>query len=243
MLKKEALLLTLFSAVKPAAFPSQQKFYLNILLAVICFSFLASCKQSNGIPTTRQLQSIINAMDYAYYGPYTSGKLPITDNITIVGTVTIASYQLKVPSDCVMRDDCQHAVSFVDAYGAEGIKISPYPPLSVVYPPGVLTLSDVTLRLRTILEDTHLSQYNFTPVVQILPPTDQPCGESQFRCSADQLCYNYFSSYCQYCLGMSQKHCACRGPDGILDNGTECIVWLSGDSGISGICHNGECAE
>ena len=83
------------------------------------------CDYSVLIDNATQLTSILNSMEYEYYGPNGSGHLPITEDIQVMGEITISSEELTVPEECTSLDDCRLQVSFTDLFGAEGIVLSP----------------------------------------------------------------------------------------------------------------------
>lgn len=189
--------------------------------------------------------SILNSLEYENYGIYSDGNLPITEDIQINGTVVISSAQLKVPKECLDRQDCRHHVGFTDEYGADGISVISYP--GYFYPPGTLILTNVTLRFRPLLIDTHPWLYNHVPVVQLMPPSDYECEESHIKCEYDQVCYSTsasfcsYCSYCQHCIGLSHQECVCRDEEEIFPDGTGCEFFVSGDAIMSGECQSGKC--
>ena len=191
-----------------------------------------------------QLLSILNSLQYEYY-PLPGGKLPITEDITIIGTVTISSEELEVPDECSNIDYCRLLVGFEDLYGAEGISLTPLS--DEPYAPCSLTLTNVRLRFRTLVINLGgpppppSLKYNKYPVIQLLPPSDYDCDETQIKCDEDQVCYDDYSSYCLHCLALSQEECVCRDENEIFDDGTDCMV-ITGDDTIDyGECQNGEC--
>lgn len=214
-----------------------------IFLVLISFSMvLYSCDTKN----SSQLLDILNSLEYEYYGYYSSGHLPITEDIQINGTVVISSAQLKIPKECLDRQDCRHSIGFSDEYGTDGISV--IPDLGYFnYPPGTLILTNVKLRFRTLLIDTHPDQYNFVPVIQLMPSSDYECEESDVKCANDQVCYGTsdrfcsYCSYCQNCLGISHQECVCQDEDGKFPDGTFCQFFVSGDAIMMGECQDGEC--
>lgn len=212
-----------------------------ILIVLISFTIGLSSCESIFVCNSSQLLSILNSLHYEYYGPYADWGLPISEDIQIIGTVTISSEQLEVPEECANRLDCRDQVGFADVYGADGISLTPIPPNDGLYPPASLTLTNVKLRLRPLFIDTHPMEFNYVPVIQLMPPSDHECEGSQIRCEMDQVCYDSYLSYCKSCLDFSQYKCVCRDENGILPDGTECMIMLSNDSFMIGECQDGEC--
>jgi hypothetical protein len=153
------------------------KYIFLSLTAVIIFvlSFLPGgcdlCDQDNQTSTTtsfqidngtpeKELLSLLNAQTYEYYR---HGTLPITDDIEIVGKITISTEQLEVPQDWVehFHGDCRVHVGFADYYvsNIDGIELSAnYMAMeasSFSIEPAVLTLTDVKLRFRHLIVNTH----------------------------------------------------------------------------------------
>jgi len=188
-----------------------------------------------------QLLSILHSQDFGYLNPYSGGNLPITDDIQVAGTVTISSLQIEVPEDCKGEYNyCRQSVGFEDNYGADGISLSPLSS-EYFYPPSSLTLTNVRLRFRPLIINTGPWEYNFIPVIQLMPPSDHECDDTQTKCDVDEVCYDNYFSYCLYCLALSQEECACRDArGGIFADGTPCIV-VGGCIVSEGECQDGLC--
>ena len=217
------------------------------ILLLVCISLafgLSSCAVV--VFNSSQLLAIINSLDYGYYS-YQSGNLPITQDILIVGSITISSEELEVPVECSNMDYCRPLVGFEDNYGAEGISFTPSS--SEEHPLGSLTLTNVVLRLRPLVINEGGPppppeiKYMKYPVIQLMPPADHECENYQIRCDVDQVCYNNYISYCLHCLTLSQEECDCRDENGIFDDGTSCIVVTGDDTYYNGECQDGKCEE
>ncbi len=79
---------------------------------------IAGFDEPTTISTSCGLLAILNTLTYTEQ----SGLLPITDDISIDGTVTLFSVFLDVPDNLVASPFCLHkVVSFEDKYGADGI--------------------------------------------------------------------------------------------------------------------------
>jgi hypothetical protein len=185
----------------------------------------------NVVYDASQLLAILNSLTYKEWGNYTIGGLPISDDIHIVGTVTISSELLEVPEECKNREDCRHLVAFKNNYGADDISL----PSEFS-----LTLTNVTVRFRALLVDTHPSEFNLTPMIHVMPPSYHQCDDSQTKCEIDQVCYNNWFWYCKDCLTLTPDKCVCRDEDGIFADGTDCRFAIS-DIEMRGTCQAGEC--
>lgn len=214
-----------------------------ILSILVSFSISLSSCDCTGVYSSYQLLTILNSLEYEYRGPYSSGHLPITENIQIIGTVTISSKQLVVPEVCADQDDCRHHIGFENKYDAEGIFLSAeYFDFYSAPFTSSLTLTDIKLRFRPLLLDTHMRlESNHTPVLQLMPPSDYECEESHIKCDIDEVCYDRYQDYCQHCLALSHRKCVCRDKDWVFTDGTSCTFFVSGDAIIMGECQDGEC--
>lgn len=210
--------------------------------AIILFTFMLSI---DGLPSCNinqafQLVSILNSLEHEYYGRQHYGELPITEDIQINGTVVITSKQLDVPGECLDRNDCRHYFGFSNLYEDDGVNIVSSPGIYIAYPPGTLILTNVRVRFRKLLVDTHPWFFNHVPVIQVLPPSDHECEEFETKCEHDQVCYNSIL-HCQYCMELTPPECVCRDEGGTFSDGTSCEFFISGDVIISGVCQDGEC--
>jgi len=210
-----------------------------LLFALLSITVGFSSCECVGVYNSFQLLSILNSLEYEYHGPYSSGHLPITEDIQIIGTVTLSSEQLVVPEECANRNDCRNQVGFEDMYGADGISLSPISSDIPGFSPSSLTLTNIKLRFRPLLIDTHPWLYNHVPVIMLMPPSDQECNA--IKCEIDQVCYDRYRDYCQHCLALSHQECVCRDEDGIFPDGTFCQFFISGDVIMMGECQDGEC--
>ncbi|MCK5255915.1 MAG: hypothetical protein KAQ81_07830 [Deltaproteobacteria bacterium] len=210
-----------------------------LLFALLSITVGFSSCECVGVYNSFQLLSIIlNSLEYEFY-PNTSGHLPITEDIQIIGTVTLSSEHLIVPEECANRNDCRNQVGFEDMYGADGISLSPISSDIPGFSPSSLTLTNIKLRFRPLLIDTHPWLYNHVPVIMLMPPSDQECNG--IKCEIDQVCYDRYQDYCQHCLALSHQECVCRDENGIFPDGTFCQFFISGDVIMMGECQDGEC--
>lgn len=192
------------------------------------------------IRSSSELVSKLNSLTFKRE----QGNLPITEDIRIIGTVTVASTQITVPEGLAYGLLCLHkAVSFEDTYGADSIIIKyvlPWPPSP--YGPAFLTLTDTTLRFRPlIIEKRSPPILCDFPVIQLIPPSDYTCSDKQTKCPVDNVCYDDYQVYCRYCLALSPEECVCRDESGTLSEGTPCTFFPGGDVMFEGTCRNGTC--
>lgn len=215
------------------------------LFLITCAVTLSSCENKrNVIFTSNQLIALLNSLIYENED---AQDLPISDDIQIIGTVTISSEQLAIPAECDNKNEekyheinCRHIVGFENKYPASGIIVHP---LSYeYYPPAKITLTNVKLRFRPIYISFYLvAGYDLIPVIQILSPSDYECSGTDIKCSRDGLCYDNDRGYCYRCLLMTQEECACRDEKGVYPDGAECWLYYGGDVLQSGTCKNGNC--
>ena len=214
----------------------------------------AGCRQLDNIVTSEEeLLALLNSQTYQYYD---YGELPITDDIMVVGTVTIPTDQLTVPQEWVdrFRGDCRDHVGFFTNYDDEGIDLSAdswemEPERTIV--PATLKLTDIVLRFRPLIVNTHPGGIkNHTPIIFLMPPSYHRCADNQTKCDNDNVCYLksyfyfslHFSEYCLYCLGLSHEVCACTYDDGThLPDGLYCEYSPPGDLRWRGVCQDGSC--
>jgi len=195
------------------------------------------------ITSTEDLVAVLAATSWQGLGAYTSGPLPITPDLVISGSVVLDASDLPIPADCLGRPDCSGEGGFwvgapVPGVGGQGDADLP---CGDAY--ARLTLTDTTLRLRPFLYDTHPCEYNFVPIVEVAAPCGSPCGEGQALCPVDGVCYGVGAGFCQACEGGSKETCACRGPEGPLNEGASCTYWQSGDVKCVGTCQQGICTS
>jgi hypothetical protein len=146
--------------------------------------------------------------------------------------VTISSEILEVPKQCKDRDDCRQRIGFEDYCGADGISL---------FSDSLVAFNNVTVRFRGVLRDTHPGEFNLTPMIYVMPPSNHECDDLEMRCAVDDVCYGSWESYCKYCLALTQEECVCRDGDGVFGDGTQCWVFMSADVRLMGACQEGAC--
>jgi hypothetical protein len=199
------------------------------------------CPEPITVASADDLVAVLAATSWEGSGGYTSGPLPITPDVVVTGTVVLKAADLPIPEDCLRRSDCSPRGGFrmgvpvpgvLADGGAEGPCISGF---------SRLTFNNTTFRLRPVLYDTHPCEYNFVPLVAVVPPCGSPCEDGQELCPADGACYDAGATFCRLCTGGSKEACACRGPEGPLAEGASCDYWQSGDVQCVGTCRQGTC--
>jgi hypothetical protein len=202
------------------------------------------CAVGPTITSANELVSIIEATSsWVAHGPYTTGCLPASAEIRVLGTLTVQTDQIAVPTVCEPRSDCRKAVRFRVT--------NPLPPgVECVRPEAwyayslcpAITLRDATIRLRPVLEDIHPSSFgNFAPIVDVLPPCSTPCTSEELACPATHTCWADVRDHCAYCLGGDNEACACWNGSSFESDGTACDLATSGDVIELGTCRAGRC--
>jgi hypothetical protein len=200
------------------------------------------CPDPIAVASTEDLVAVLAATAWEGLGAYTSGPLPITPDLVVTGTVVLNAADLPIPANCLGRTDCQPQGTFRTGTPVPGATLEGEADLTCTEGYARLTLSATTVRLRPALRDTHPCRYNFVPIVEVAPPCGSPCGEGQALCPVDGVCYSAGTGFCQACEGGSKEACACRGPEGPLEDGASCTYWESGDVRCDGRCEQGVCA-
>lgn len=199
------------------------------------------CPDPVSVDSAEGLVAALAALSWEGSGAYTSGPLPITPDLVVVGTVVLDAAALPIPANCLERADCRPEGAFSTRMALPGAVLDGEAGLDCGSGAARLTLTDATVRLRPLLRDTHPCRYNFVPLVQVVPPCGSPCAEGQALCPADGVCYEVGTGFCQACEGGSKEACACRGPEGPLEEGASCSYWQSGDVRCDGTCRQGTC--
>ena len=168
-------------------------------------------------------------MDWAGAGAYSSGLQPITPDLVVTGTVVLEAADIPIPEECLERSDCGHKGGFYGGSLPAGATLQDEADLTCLTAASRLTLTNTTVRLRTVLIDTHPCAVNFVPVVEVEMPCGPPCPEGSDLCPGDGVCYARGDTFCRLCEGNSRQACACRGADGPLPEGASCSYWQSGD--------------
>jgi hypothetical protein len=200
------------------------------------------CPAPVTVSSLEDLLAVLAATPWEGLGGYTSGPLPISPDLVVVGTVVLEASDLPVPEDCLIRPDCSSQGGFRMGVAVPGVAAEGEAEGPCVSGFARLTLTDATLRLRPVLYDTHPCEFNFVPMVAVVPPCDSPCGEGQILCPLDGVCYEAGEAFCRLCEGGTKEVCSCRGAEGPLGEGASCRYWQSGDVECVGTCRQGVCA-
>ena len=211
----------------------------NFILPFLLSLLLLSCKQIKIIYTPSDLLLLLNSLDYSYLSP-SGGKLTVTKDVHIIGTITISSKQLNIPTECSSIDYCRALVSFEKQYETDDIS------LNETESEWFLTLSNVTLRFRPVIANLGGpppigDDYMRYPVIQLLQPSYKQCEDTSIKCDKDKVCYESYDSYCLYCEQLTQIECNCRDKDGVYPNGAYCRIITGDDTYIDGECRSGKC--
>ena len=200
------------------------------------------CPDPITVGSPDDLVAVLAAIPWEGLGAYTSGPLPITPDLVVAGTVVLEAADLPIPANCLGRSDCRPQGAFRVGTPLPGVALEGEAGLDCTSGAVRLTLTDTTVRLRPFLRDTHPCRYNFVPLVEVAPPCGSPCGDGQALCPVDGVCYAVGTGFCQACEGGTKEACACRGPEGPLEDGASCTYWQSGDVRCDGTCRQGACA-
>jgi hypothetical protein len=200
------------------------------------------CPAPVAISSTGDLLAVLAGMDWAGSGAYSSGLQPITPDLVVTGTVVLEAAAIPLPAECLERSDCSHQGGFFGGALPAGATLQGEADLTCLTAASRLTLANTTVRLRTVLVDTHPCAVNFVPVVEVEAPCGTPCGPGLALCPGDGVCYAQGDSFCRRCEGGGREECACRGADGPLPEGAHCTYWQSGDVRCDGTCRQGTCA-
>ncbi len=119
--------------------------------------------------------------------------------------------------------DCQPEVVFFNNYKVEGIIIDYLDTYThYLIKPSVLSLTDITLRFRSVLLCGQGFGFPRIPIVYLMPPSNYECESDKIKCNMDNVCYSSHN-YCLHCMAMSLEDCACRNSQGFIDvDGIDC---------------------
>lgn len=199
-------------------------------VAAVCFGLLAgagACRVQT-VPDAARLIEVVESLETSPYPLLQGGSLPVSGNVVVAGSVRVTTEDFS--EDIVFDNHCAHAGVVLQESDCGT----------------ALTLTQVTVRFRKLivtpggpplLPGDPSGQVR----LQILPPSFQECGESQFACDADRVCYETYESYCLHCLALPQADCDCRDEAGVLADGTACMVIFGDDVLAPGTCSQGTC--
>jgi hypothetical protein len=201
------------------------------------------------IQASAELLASIAASEWTASGGYTSSLPSVSPDYQAGEAFVLSAAEIQVPPSCQARSvptspgsNCRNAVAVQLSNQLPAITcLQTEQVLWGEYCAQVSIPAGAAFRFRGVLLDTHPAQWNYIPVLELLPPSDAPCLEGEFRCAVDQTCFAGFDGYCRSCLGLEKERCACQSPQGDLPDGSACQYWLSGDVLMSGKCQAGVC--
>ncbi|MBN2113633.1 MAG: hypothetical protein JW785_05835 [Acidimicrobiia bacterium] len=199
------------------------------------------CPEARPVIDSQDLIDELALLTWEGWGPYSSGVKPVTADLVITGTVALNASALPVPENCLSRPDCSPQAGLVLHPGVAGAVGEGDAYIECADSYARIVLTDTTVRLRPYLRDTHPCAFNYVPMVEVLPPCGTPCSEGQGLCPVDGVCYSLGDAFCRLCEGGTKEECACRGPEGPLEEGAPCSYWQSGDMKCEGRCRSGAC--
>lgn len=191
------------------------------------------------ITTASELETKIEATPkWTAFGEYTTGCLYASEDITISGAITIDGATLDTPPLC---NDCPTGAEFVLRDSPPGVECIGAESFWDFTTCDSIVLTDTTIRFRTLMRDIHPAFPNYLYTVEVLPPTETPCGAEQYACGATSACWSSARDYCAYCLDGDNEQCACWEGTKFMSDGTQCHFMVSGDVQLSGTCEAGVC--
>lgn len=199
------------------------------------------CPEARPVADSQDLLDELALLPWEGWGLYSSGVRPVTVDLVITGTVVLDASAVPAPENCLNRPDCSPQAGLVLGPAVTGVVGEGDAYLECADSYARLVFTDTTVRLRPYLRDTHPCAFNYVPMVEVLPPCGAPCGAGQGLCPVDGVCYALGDAFCRSCEGGTKEECACRGPEGPLEEGASCSYWQSGDMKCEGRCRAGAC--
>jgi hypothetical protein len=200
----------------------------------------AQCAAPTPVHADTDLAAGIAAAPWPRKGPYTTGCLAASGDLRVDGSLTFDAGAIAVPAECA--GGCLDRVSFRLVGAPAGVSCVAMDPAAHLGTCATVRVTDATVRVRPIIQDTHASPTgNFAPVVEILGACASPCAASELACPASHTCYGSERDFCAYCLGGDNQTCACWTPSGQAVDRTTCHLYL-GDIMVTGTCQAGACA-
>jgi hypothetical protein len=199
------------------------------------------CKPPTAVQSEADLIAALNALPWQGIGPYSSKVLQVSDDFQFTTEVTLDAAKVAVPSSCMNASDCRHEVAFQLPNNLAGATCKTKVSAGVIEACKVIAIKSTTVRFRANFIDTHPSQYNFVPLIRIVPECNAPCAQGEIRCLATNTCWASFLSYCKLCLAKDNQACPCLTEQGPKAEGTSCYFMVSGDVVCEGECKDGVC--
>lgn len=198
-----------------------------------------ACEVGATVSNVDTLATLINFTPAVHNARYSTGCLTASSDIAIDGTITLASTDVAVPSDCT--GDCRQEVKFRLRDQPAGVTCHDPEHFFDFTLCGSVTLTSTTVRVRSLIRDVHPGSPNHLPMVEILPACTTPCADDQFACPATNTCWSSARDYCAYCLGGDNETCACWDGDSPQADGSSCSFYVTGDIVEAGTCEAGRC--
>lgn len=209
-------------------------------------SFPAACPQTTCAPASAtvhsvgELDALLQARTWTSFAFYTTGCLPASDDIVVQGTLTLDAQSLTRPSGC--GADCRTEIAYRLLDAPAGVTCDELDPIDRLHACSKITITNTTLRVRTLIEDIHPASPNSTSVLELMGPCTEACPTSAFTCEESHTCWGSERDYCAYCLGGTNETCACWHASGLAADGTTCSIYVSGDVTVGGVCAGGACS-
>ena len=199
-----------------------------------------ACATATPIASTLDfIAAVDSSRPWTGRGEYTTGCLPASGDHVVTGTVTVRGDALAMPPNGA--NTFRPEPRFVLRDAPPGVTCDVDEDLFDFTICDAITITDTTIRLRTLLIDIHPAPGNFVAVVEVLAACDAPCGAEQFDCEASNTCWSAERDHCAYCLGGTNEACACWRDGELAPDGTACDMFVSGDVVIQGTCDAGAC--
>jgi len=202
----------------------------------------ASCLPATDVTDAAALGALLDEASWSWVGPYTSTRMEVTGDVHFTDAVVFDALDLAVPPGCAGQFDCRQRVGFTLGQDLAGVTCDALDEESWLSLCGTVAFdADTTVRFRATLQDTHPSEWNYVPIIQLLPACEAECAEGELRCPADNTCWSSFESYCRLCLEEDKTICPCQTIDGDAEDGESCSFMVSGDVMCGGECKAGAC--
>jgi len=203
---------------------------------------IASCSPPTGVADEGTLRALLDGAPWSWLGPYTSARLEVTGDVSFTAAVVLDAAELAVPQGCAGQLDCRQRVGFTLDQNLVGVTCEALDQESWLSLCGKVAFdAGTTVRFRATLQDTHPSEWNFVPMIEVLPSCEADCAEGELRCQADNTCWSGFETYCRLCLEEDKTVCPCQTVDGAKPDGEACSFMVSGDVICGGECNTGVC--
>jgi hypothetical protein len=203
---------------------------------------ITSCSLATLAADEGTLRALLDGAPWSPLGPYTSARPEVTGDVSFTADVVLDAADLAIPQGCAGIFDCRQRVGFLLDQPLVGVTCEasePEPWLSICAK--IAFDAGTSVRFRATLQDTHPTEWNSIPIIQVLPSCEADCAEGELRCQADNTCWSAFEPYCRLCLEKDKEVCPCQTDDGAKPDGEDCSFMVSGDVICGGECMTGFC--